>query len=489
MLKKKLLLTNVAILLLLGSLLAQQKQLRILATDGETQRLPTVPDSLYTDSISLVTSLSEWLVALRNTGYLEASVDTLLQLDSTYTALLHLGPSYEWLALRAPSVPSDWLSRAGFRERLYRQKPLNLSEWQGLQEALVQEAANSGYPFASASLDSIAWQGEGEITAVIRLDRGSFIQFEQLDLKGDAVVSENYLLSYLGLRPGDPYNEALIQRVRQRLQELPFLGLKSTPQVQFVGDQARLQLDLERRSASRFDFVVGVLPNSNQTGRLLITAQLDGALQNALGKGERIAVTFEQLRAQTQELELAFDYPYLLQLPFGINTELQLYRRDTNFLNLQYRLGVDYLLRGGRKLEAFWSQQQTSLLGVDDAQLLASGRLPDTLDVRRQSFGVGLHLRQLDYRYNPRQGWEWRLQLSAGQKTIRKNTQIEELGFGELYENLTLRSAQFRIETTAAWYQPLGQRGVFKTGFYGAAILADEPVLTNEQFRIGGNRF
>ncbi|MEM1214307.1 MAG: BamA/TamA family outer membrane protein [Bacteroidota bacterium] len=475
-------------LLSLTTASTQSLHLRLLGVEASEVRPLERPDSLYRDSLSLAQALSDWLATRRNAGYLEASVDTLLRVDTTYTALYHLGPAYEWFSLRAPTIPKQWLSRAGFRARLFQNKPLALAEWQELQQKIAQQAANNGFPFAKVSLDSIQWQSPGKVAATIQLERGSFIQFEQLELKGDAVISTNYLLTYLGLRPGDPYNESTIQRVRQRLQELPFLKLKSAPQVQFIGNQARLQLDLARRSASRFDFVVGVLPNSNQTGRLLVTAQLDGALQNAFGKGERIAVDFEQLRPQTQALELAFSYPYLLQLPFGLQTELQLYRRDTNFLNLQWQLGVDYLLRGGRRVEAFVSQQQTNLLGVDSVQLLTSGRLPDTLDVRRQAFGLGLELRQLDYRYNPRQGWEWQLRASAGQKTILTNTRVEELGFGELYEDLQLKSAQFRLETTAAWYQPLGQRGVFKTGVRAAAILADEPVLINEQFRIGGNR-
>jgi len=94
----------------------------------------------------------------------------------------------------------------------------------------------------------------------------------------------------------------------------------------------------------------------------------------------------------------------------------------------------------------------------------------------------------LDYRNNPRQGWSWQLQASAGQKSIKRNTRIEDFGFSELYDSLELKSAQYRIETSAAWYRPLGQRGVVKIGLAASAIVADEPVLANEQFRIGGNR-
>jgi outer membrane protein assembly factor BamA len=233
---------------------------------------------------------------------------------------------------------------------------------------------------------------------------------------------------------------------------------------------------------------VGVLPNSAQTGRLLVTGQLDGALQNSFGKGESIRIELEQLRAQSPELSLAFQYPYLLQLPFGLDVDLEVYRRDTNFINVNWQLGLDYLLSGGRTVQAFWAQQQTNLLSIDSVKLARNTLLPDTLDVRRTAFGLGFEFRQLDYRNNPRRGWSWQLRASAGQKTIRRNTRIEGFGFSELYDSLALKSAQYRIETSAAWYHPLGQRSVIKAGLNAAAIIADEPVLANEQFRIGGNR-
>ncbi|MEL7220252.1 MAG: BamA/TamA family outer membrane protein, partial [Bacteroidota bacterium] len=357
-----------------------------------------------------------------------------------------------------------------------------------LQKSLGRIAASNGFPFAQVKLDSIAWQGAAQLSAKISINKGELLFFEQIKLQGDLAISINYLEQYLGLIPGHPYNEELIQRVPQRLQELPFLQLKQAPKVEFIGNQARLILDLVPKKASRLDLIVGVLPNSAQTGRLLVTGQLDGTLQNPFGKGENISIELEQLRAQSPELLLTFQYPYLLQLPFGLDTRLEVYRRDTNFINVSWQLGIDYLLSGGRSVQAFWAQQQTNLLSIDSAKLAQNPLLPDTLDVRRTAFGLGFQLSQLDYRNNPRKGWSWTFSGSAGQKNVRPNSSIQEFGFGELYDSLELRSAQYRLETTAAWYRPFGQRSVLKVGINAAAIIANEPVLANEQFRIGGNR-
>jgi outer membrane protein assembly factor BamA len=465
--------------------------LQLLVPDAslkELQRFKSFPDSTFADSLQLNNSLVAFIAELHEEGYLEASTDTLLRTNNRYTAILHRGPLYRWVTLSGGNIPKEWLSKAGFRSRLYSDKPLDINRWLQLQKQLAGIAANNGFPFAQVKLDSIQWQAPGELDAKITMQKGPLIFFEKIDLTGEAQISTTYLHSHLGLFPGQAYDESLIKKVQQRIQELPFVQLQEAPRVQFIGDQARLILKLAPKKASRFDFIVGVLPQSQQTGRLLVTAQLDGALQNALGKGERVEVAFEQLRPLTQELDLAFNYPYLLNLPFGIEAQLNLYKRDTNFINLNWQLGIDYLLSGGRSVQAFVAQNQTNLLSVDSIQIQQFNRLPDTLDVRRRTFGLRFNLNQLDYRTSPTKGWEWQFSAGVGQKTIRRNASVEAAGLDNLYDSLTLRSAQYRLETNLARYQNIGQRGVIKTAFTGAVILAPEPVLANEQFRIGGNQ-
>lgn len=465
--------------------------LQTLVTDGDATALrqeATWPDSTFADSSRVRPALGQWVEALQASGYWEASVDTLLLRDSTFTALAHVGKPFQWLALRPGNVPEDWLDKAGFRARQYRQRPLLPAAYMALQRDLAQQAANHGFPFARVRLDSIVWRDDAHLTAALHIDRGTPIFFDDIVMEGDAPISVAFLEYYLGIRRDEPYNEDLIQRMLPRLRELPFVQPKQPPRVQFIGDRARILLDLEPKRASRFDFIIGVLPNSNQTGRLLLTTQLDGTLHNALGKGERVQVVFEQLRPQTQELELAFSYPYLLGLPFGAEAALELYRRDTNFININWQVGVDYQLDRGRTIRAFVAQAQTNLLGIDSMQLSLRQRLPDTLDVSRSYFGVGFRLNKLDYRNNPRAGWEWTLDGGAGQKTIRKNNEITGIGLETLYDSLTLKSAQYRFSTAAARYQPLGRNSTLKLSATGAAIVAPAPVLANEQFRLGGNR-
>ena len=449
------------------------------------------PPAVFADSAALAAYLDKTLNELHSNAFLEASVDSLVRGDSAYTAYLHLGPFYEWLELSPGNVEEGLLSAAGFRERLYRGQPFRYPQLRKLQERLLDYMENHGYPFAAVWLDSIQ-VGSGGMRAQLRLERGPLILVKALEVEGDVKISQAYLRNYLGIQEGAPYDNGKVLRIRNRLRELPFLKLSQDPLVNFRGDQASILLLLDKKRASRFDFVIGVLPQ-NASGRqenkrnLLVTGTFNGELQNQFGLGERIYAAFEQLRPETQRLDLAFNYPYVLGLPFGADFSFNLYKRDTSYLDLESDLGIQYLFEGGNYLKAFWNNRSSALLTVNEKQL-EQGQLPPNLDVRNAYFGLEYALQRLDYRFNPRKGWSAFLRGGAGLKRIERNNRVLELGYGELYDTLTLRSFQYKLSTRLEGYLPAFNRSTIKGSVQGGAIIAQEPVYFNEQFRIGGNR-
>jgi outer membrane translocation and assembly module TamA len=448
--------------------------------------------AVFTDSLAAVQAIRQQLQELHNSSFLEASVDRLQARDSTLFAFLRLGPAYEWIRLENGNVPPQMLDASGFRGRLYRSRPFRMDKLRKLQENLLEYTENHGYPFAEVWLDSIRLR-RGKLQAQLFLDRGPLILVKAVEVVGDANINQAYLENYLGIAKGQPFNNQKLLRVRNRIRELPFLELGSDPIVNFVGEKATIELPLSKKRASRFDFVLGVLPQ-NAAGRqtnnrsVLITGSFKGELQNQFGRGERIYASFEQLRPETQELELEFNYPYPLGLPFGIDFSFDLYKRDTSYLDLESDLGLQYLFEGGNYLKAFWNNRSSTLLTVDEDRLQSQERLPENLDVSNAYFGLEYAMQQLDYRFNPRRGWRVFLRGGAGLKRIERNNRILELGYGELYDTLTLRSFQYKLSTQLEGYLPLFRSSTLMGRLRGGAIFSEGSVFFNEQFRIGGNQ-
>jgi outer membrane protein assembly factor BamA len=441
----------------------------------------------FPDTSQLLLHIQDLIKNIRSDGHLEASVDRLESKDSIYTAYLHIGPVYEWAQLYNGNVPREFLPRSFQSLKKTKQRPFNFNQIVELRESILQEAEQNGYPFASVYLDSIRLEGKS-FNAGLFIDLNQAILWGDLELKGDADISTTYLSNYLGIKTGEPYDLERLQRINRRLRELPFLQVSKDPAVSFQGPTADVQLDLRKRTASRFDFIIGFLPNSQQLGRFLLTGSFEGELQNTFGQGERIYAKFEQLRPESQFLAVDFNLPYLFNLPFGTDFSFQLYKRDTTFLDLEVDAGVQYLLEGGNYLKVFWSNRSSRLLAVNNQQLLNTRQLPPQLDVSYPAFGLEWLYQRLDYRFNPRKGWMGRLKASVGTKKISRNNKIEELELGFLYDSLELRSSQYRLEADLEAYLPIFTNSTLKLGMNSSWIFSDEPIYINEQFRLGGNR-
>lgn len=436
----------------------------------------------FKDSLSVTTYLRDWVAQQRGDAYWEASVDSVVIIaPRQLEAFLHRGPIYTWKELRVPEDPTTrgWLRRAGYRPQRFRSgRPFQQEDWTGLRDSVLVAAGEAGYPFASVGLKDIAWSVPGALSAAVDLRPGPLMTVGQLSVPENARVRTLFLERYLGLRPGEPYRPSRIRRLASRLNQLPYLSLRGQPKVTFRDSLAFIDLPIERRPASRFDFVIGVLPNSVQNNnKLLITGELNGELYNGFGQGERIAVRFEQLRPQTQELAVGLDYPFLFGLPFGVEGELDLYRRDSSFLNLNWRLAATYLREGNDRLSFFWQNRRTVIPGRGSATDPINPAVNDTLGVSRSLFGVQLRRNRTDRRFSPRRGYSLDLSAAAGFRRLL------DLPPGD---SLAERGGQYQLETDLAYFvEPLNGIVAY-FGLRAAAIISPTVALPNEQYRLGG---
>lgn len=484
-----------------SSLVAQRSvtlDLKIVGIKKTHSAWEELPDT-YPDTLSLLGDLQNIIADLRNDAYLAASIDTVVWRDTVAQVNLQTGPQYEWASLENGNVEAVFLEQVGFRERLLDGKPFRYRELVKIQENLLNYAENNGYPFASVWLDEIVIE-DGKIGAKIFMQKSRLTFFDKIKIFGNAKITNRYLENYLGIKNGELYSREKVLKIKSRLRELPFVIEKQNATVTFAGDQATINLFIDKKNASRFDFLVGLQPNNQSTGpnnpnvrTFQLTGTFNADLNNQFGRGEKIYAEFQQLRPETQELNVELAYPYILDTPFGGDLKFDLYKRDTAYLDVISDLGIQYLFEAGTYLRVFWNRSITNVLSVNEALILQSRRLPSILDVNRSSFGLEYQIQKLNYRFNPSKGWMLNLRGGAGLKRIDKNNKILELASAEfdpemLYDTVNLQSFQYQLSGQAAYYFPLSRRTVLKTGIRGGYIIGDSPVYQNEQFRIGGNR-
>ena len=180
------------------------------------------------------------------------------------------------------------------------------------------------------------------------------------------------------------------------------------------------------------------------------------------------------------------------QLSFGVDFAFDLFKKDSSFLQVNALLGLQYLLSAQQSGKVFFQWQNNFLLAgaVDTNLVIATKKLPANIDVTTVSGGLDYELNNTDYRLNPRKGNELKFTVSAGTKTIKKNSDVTDIkdpsfNYAGLYDSIRLKSYQFRIRLSAAHFFPVGKQGTVKAALSGG-IYSSPDIFRNELFQIGG---
>lgn len=477
------------------------KGLELSAQDSTRLLASNIPALSFPDSLGFASKVRRCIEHLRNFSFLEASADSMVvdTASGTGWAFIHLGPAYYWDMLENGNLGTEEYQYLLVNGGDLSNRPAEAHPPQLISKRMVEWAANQGFPFASARLDNILIK-DSTILASWFFDKSKLVRIGKLQVEGNANISTTFLENYLDLRPGSLYNEERLRSVRKKIEELTFLRENRDMVVNFRDDEAIVNLFLAKKASSRFDFLIGLQPRDRafdliQPRQLIFTGTLHADLANAFSLGERIKASFEQLRPETQDLKLGFNLPYAFGLQFGADLNMQIYKRDSAWLDVIYDIGVQYLFDGSNYLKVFWNKSATNLLTINEAIIRATKKLPENLDVTNETFGLEYRMRKLDYRLNPRKGWELWVKGGAGERRIRKNSLIlaladtsEVFNYESLYDSLNLQSFQFRTRFEASAYIPVFQRSTIKFSLSGGYLFSQEGLFRNELFRIGGNK-
>jgi len=451
-------------------LLVGQSGSSVLKFEGTDYR-ETRPFIRVRDSLDMVEKMREKRRSLLSEGYLTAGIDSAnYSAKDTSIAYVYRGALFKWGILKKGNVPEEFLTKSGYREKVFFGEPLNTNQVSRLLESVLDQAENTGYPFAEVFLDSVNVRGE-EVSAILSYEKHDFVQIDSLIIKGSVKTNRSYIENYIGFRKNRPYDQSTLRKIPSRIKEIPFVKSIKPYEVGMRPGKADIYLYLDNKKASNFDGVLGVLPDA-ETGEVLFTGDIKLNLINALKQGETINIQWQRLQTQTQQLDLHLKYPFLFRTPLGIDLMFNLYRRDTTFSRNSFNGGLEYYFTGSNTVRIFYQNISANTIG-DEATVS-----PDLADSRTNMVGIGTSLTDLDYRFNPRQGYYVNASLAAGEKRI--------LGLEEDAE-VPEESEIYNLNLDGGVYFPLFKRSAIFVRFQGGHF-DNERLFRNEIYRIGGLR-
>ena len=410
-------------------------------------------------------------------GYLAFAVDSVIEDSSAFHIYVFEGNLFRPAAIMVADVEKKLIDESNSYSYI-KNGVLSLADYPALSEKIIDYYENNGFPFVEVYLDSITLSKDTVISWLV-IDKHSYFTFDSIILKGDVKLSGSFLYPYLGLKKNKKYDESSFNKIPGKISELSFVTEVRPAGVEFVENSAYLYLYLNKVKVNQFDGYIGIIPVDETSGKVTVNGELSLSLKNIFTLGESFNLLWRSPERYSQYLDVKADFPYLLKTPFGLNFSFMLDKTDTSYMTMNYVLGLQYSFRGNNYLKAYFDYSSSTVISAD--LLVVDNENMDFADYKKTMYGVEFLYKKLDYLYNPRKGYSFLLNASAGNRKIVKNSKVD----ATLYDGIEMSALRYRVLSDMQGYIPLHKKWVLLLSAKGGAMLGSDN-LVNELFKIGG---
>mgnify|MGYP000698459376 FL=1 len=455
-----------------------------IAQNGYTLRLHTlqsngqsiIETNQFPDTIQRAAFINQKLQYYFAQGYVYAAIIQVNDSATFKTASIQLQEKYYWNSLQLSKQAAQFLTSFEPQIQALATQAIDPLKIELLFDKILTYTENNGYPLASLQFDSIKISNQS-IDATINLITGNLIKIDSVTVSDPTVISPVFLAAYIGLKNGSFYNQRKINLISERINQLDFLTLKYNPIIVQGEDKIKLVISPERRNQNQADGLVGLIPSAN--GKANFIGQIHLNLKNVFKRGELIDFNFKGQPNNTRDLNLKFNYDYLLGSFISTELLFSIRRQDTSFVTVTQNYAFPYYFSAKNYLKFFYSNQQTSLISTKSFTNINT--LPIFADVNNQQYGIGFKYLHYINEFYPKKGYHITASIAFGNRTIIRNSQVQQ----NLYDSINLQSIQFNANLAAALYLPLAKRSVLYWGTQFQHIAATN-LFQNELIRYGG---
>ena len=395
-------------------------------------------------------------------GYLENSLNSLKRIsDSTVAARFYLGKRYTQLKIDYSNTTFT-KNEIGLISKNTKENYFSIPIQQSIAalEKLNQLQTKNGNTFGKLKLTNLTTQ-DTIILATLKTSAPSKRTIDSIAVKGYQKFPASFIKYYAGIKKGAVFDSQQVVEKNNALNSLGFANSIKPPQALFEKEKTTLYVYLEKQNFNTFDGIIGFATNE-QTQNIAFNGYIDLVLNNNLNFGEQLVIKYKADGADQESLTLKTQLPYLFKTPFGIQAELNIFKRDSTFSSASQAISSSYQLSPSSKMSLGFNSKTSN-------NLLSQNPNPENLK---------------DFKAK---------QLSAAIAfiTLQKSTLFPvktfmnlQLGFGNRKTN-TSNTRQATLTSTIHHTFNLNKKNTIYLQNTTKAITS-EGYLTNELYRFGG---
>ncbi|MDP5081191.1 MAG: hypothetical protein NWP87_00950 [Winogradskyella sp.] len=332
-------------------------------------------DSLgYNSQFNDYATLEKEVFAIKNKltrlGYIDTTIEGITrQNDTLFKAELFLGTKVNRIRITYDSNFNTELLNFINHTEGDTNFELDITQLESTLNELNSKIAEQGDPFSTLKLINISKLKSDLMVAHLKIVSNQKRRIDKIIVKGYEQFPKSYIKRFLKLRTGKSFNLNGIKDKVQLLENLRFASQIKDPEVLFTQDSTTLYLYIEKTRTNNFDGFLGFGTNEN-TNTIEFDGYLDLKLINNLNYGETLNLFYKSDEIDQQTFRVDADLPYLFGSPVGVQVGLNIFRKDSTFLNANQYAKVKYQINAHQLVGVgLTSTNSTNLLENNTATL------------------------------------------------------------------------------------------------------------------------
>jgi len=250
-----------------------------------------------------------------NRGYADFKiVSSDAQFDETtnkYTLTFNIeeGPRYNFGAVTVQSTV-DGVSGEQLQGlvKTHEGEVYSAKSVQQSMEAISDQVASAGYPFARVTPRGNRDLGNNTIGVEYLVDQGERAYIERIEIRGNSRTRDYVIRREFDVSEGDAFNQQMITKAKRRLEALGFFSsVNISTQPGSAPDRVVVVVDVQDQSTGSFGIGAGYAAGGDG---LILEASIEE--KNFLGRGQYIKVSAGGGLEGSQSYGLSFTEPYFL---------------------------------------------------------------------------------------------------------------------------------------------------------------------------------
>jgi outer membrane protein assembly factor BamA len=476
-------------LLYTATISGQQFDLRSIIFNDQIEKTPI--DTIQIKGLSSRSALTTAADSLQKTfisrGFLNytAATDTTTSNTTVYQELF-LGKKYSTIRILMELINgSEELDASSLSRKRIRYTTPALLEKELTK--IRAEWNDRGQPFAKIAIHQWEFAKTDTAKAIVRVEPESFRKINRIVVKGYPNYPKNQIDNLINTRT--LYNSHNLEKIERRISTLQYLENIKAPEALFKRDSTLLYIYVNKKTANIADGLIGF--NTNEEGKLEINGFIEATLQNNFNYGERIDFTYRNDNADQSRLGIQVDLPSIIRKRIGINSGLEILRRDSLYQNTTLNLGLNYQLPKNAWIQLNYNNRESTA----DSQPSIIGKENNNYSTN----GIAAQFHLIENSVNRLQPENFNLSFMAGaqERTLESNADTQyilELRLEKLWSlshrlNLLSRANTYLLKTKNLQFNELRQIGGVNSirGFNQNSIDTAAYLLTQTELRYALN--